>query len=202
MKYSLYRTFLVPSAGLVMLLLTVGCATQSDLEQVRRGLSADLDTAKSQSQTALRTLSEKLDVVQANTRASFEAESKVMVALQGRADEQEVKIRALSSQLAATHDALTAEMADLRKVIQEASARRESDLARFYRAEEHLSTLSAEAQRIQSALFNLTGTLVRHNQGEGEALKQHLREMEILTRGVETGSRSHSQNFEELHRQP
>lgn len=202
MKYSFYRTLLVPSAGLVMLLLTVGCATQSDLEQVRRGLSADLDTAKSQSQTALRTLSEKLDLVQTNTRAGFEAEGKVLVALQGRTDEQDAKTQALSSQLVAAHDALTAEMADLRTVIQEASARREADLARFYHTEEHLSTLSAETQRIQSALFNLTGTLVRHNQGEGEALKQHLREMEILTRGVETGSRPPSQNFEESDRQP
>ena len=202
MKYSLSQTFLVPSAGLMMLPLAVGCATQSDLEQVRRGLSADLDTAKSQSQTALRTFSEKLDIVQANTRASFEAESKVMVALQSRVDEHEAKIRALSSQLAAAHDALTAEMADLRKVIQEASARREADLARFYRAEEHLSTLNAEAQRMQSALFNLTGTLVRHNQGEGEALKQHLREMEILTKDLGTASRPPPQNVGEPHRQP
>lgn len=182
-----------------MLLLTVGCATQSDLEQVRRSLSADLDTAKSRSQTAIRTLNEKLDVVQANTRATFEAESKVMVALQGRADEQEGKIRALSSQLAAAHNALTAEMADLRKVIQEADARREADLTRFHRAEEQLSTLSTEAQRVQSALLNLTVTLVRHNQGEGEALRQHLREMEIMTKGLETGSRSPSQNFGESH---
>lgn len=202
MKDSSYRTFGGSSAGLVMLLLTVGCATQSDLEQVRRGLSADLDTAKSQAQTALRAVNEKLDVVQADSRARFEAEGKVMVALQNRADEIDAKIQALNSRLAAAHNALTAEMTDVRKVMQEASARREADLARFHRVEERLSTLSVEARRIQSALLNLTSTLVRHNQGEGEALKQHLREMEILTKDPEAGSGPPSQNFGESYRQP
>ncbi len=202
MKYSLHRTLLVASAGLVMLAQALGCTTQADLERVRRGLSVDLDTAKSQAQTALRTLNEKLDVVQTTTRATFEAERKVMVTLQGRADEQDVKVRALNSQLVAAHDALTAEIADVRKVIQEAGARREADLARFYRAEKRLSMLTAEAQRIQSALLNLTGTLVHHNQGEDEAPKQHLREMETLTKGLETGSTTSFQNSGELHRQP
>ncbi len=192
MKDSICRILLVPSAGLVMLLLTGGCATQSDLEHVRRSLSADLDTAKSQAQTALRTVHEKLD-----------AERKVMMTLQDRANEQEHKIQTLSSQLAAGHDALTAEMTDLKKVIQEAGTRREADLSRFHRAEEHLSTLSAGAQRFQSFLLDLTGTLVRQNQGEVEALTQRVREMERLAKGLESGSRPpFPNNSEDPHGQP
>lgn len=38
--------------------------------------------------------------------------------------------------------------------------------------------------------------------GEAEALKQHLREMELLTKGLGTGSRPPSQNFGESYRQP
>lgn len=185
-----------------MLALAMGCATQSDLEQVRRGLASDLDTAKSQAQTELRTVREKLDVVQANTTATFEAEHKVIVSLQGRAEEQEDKIRALRSQLVAAHDALTGEMADLRKVIQEASARRDADVARLHRSEEQLTTLSAESQRLQSALFALTATLARHNRGEIEALKQRLRETEQLAKDLDTGSRTPPQNVGEPHQQP
>jgi len=197
MKYSTYRTCLILAAGFVMLILAAGCATPSDLEQVRRGLSSDLDRAKSQAQTELRTVREKLDAAQANTRATFEAEHKVMVALQGRADEQEAKVRALSSQLVAAHDALTGEIADVRKVIQEAGARWEADLALFHRAEEQLTTLSAESQRLQSALFALTATLARHNRGEAEALKQRLRETEKLAKDLDTGSRTPPQNVGE-----
>lgn len=176
----------------MMLLLAEGCATQSDLEQVRRGLSADLDTAMSQAQTELRTVREKLD-----------AERKVMVTLQDRANEQDAKIQALNSQLAAAHEALRAEMAELRAVIQEAGARREADLSRVHRAEEHLSTLSAGAQRLRSFLLDLTGTLVRQNQGEAEALAQRVREMERLAKGLESGSRPSSpENSEDPHGQP
>lgn len=50
--------------------------------------------------------------------------------------------------------------------------------------------------------LNLTGTLVRHNRGEGEALKQHLREMENLAESLETGSTPSFQNSGESHRQP
>lgn len=185
-----------------MLVFEAGCATQSNLEQVHRGRSSDLDMTKSQAQVELRTICEKLDAVQANTRATFEAQGKGMVALQGRADEQDAKIRTLSSQLAAAHDALTVEMANLRKVIQEADARREADLSRFHRAEEHLSTLSAGAQRLQSFLLDLTGTLARHSQGEAEALTQRVREMERLAKGLETRSKPPSpENSGELYQQ-
>lgn len=192
------------SWSVVIWLLIAACATQADLEQVHRDLKSEIATATARTQSDLMTVRDKTDAVQSRTQAALEAERKVIEALQSREEDLERHVEALTSKVAVVNHGLQGEIADLRKAVQEANAQRAEDLTALHgtvtdvqqtvlRTHERLSTLRAQTQRWESVVRTLAATLLRHNQSEAEALRQRLRELELLTKELDAGGGSSSQ---------
>lgn len=180
-----------------MLLLAGGCATQSDLEKVRRDLAVELSNATARSQQEVQAIRSKVDDVQSRFRSGLEAERKVIEALRAHEDDLEGKMGALASQVAAVSHGVQTGIADLRKAIEDANAQRAEDLTTLRRTvteikqavlhdQERLSSMSAAAQRLQSSFRSLATTIVRRYQLEVEGLRQNLKEMEVLAKELDT----------------
>ncbi|MGH7207585.1 MAG: hypothetical protein ACREI2_15410 [Nitrospiraceae bacterium] len=197
----------------MILLIVSGCVSQTDLDKVRRDLSSEIATVTSRTQADLRAVRDKVDAAQLNTKAALEAERKVIEALQSHGEDLETQVEALTSKVAAVNHGLQGQLADLRKAMQDANAQRTEDLTALrgtvgevkqalLHAQERLSTLSAEAQRLQATLRSLATTIVHRYQSEAEALRQNLKEMELLAKDLDTVPLSPRQTSHEARPSP
>ncbi len=188
-----------PSFGLVILPILTGCATQADLDHLRRDLASEIATASAHTQSDLKALREKADAVQSNTQAALEAERKALDALKGREEELEARVEALTSKVAAVNHGLQGELAELRKILSDLSAKRAEDVAAIratvHDIKQHLLTTqdalaaaSAESRRLQTTLRLLTTAIVRRFQSEAEGLRQNLKEIERVAKELDPPS--------------
>jgi chromosome segregation ATPase len=189
---------------LVILPVLTGCATRADLDNLRRDLASEIAAVTAQTQSDLKAVRDKADAVQSKTLAALEAERKVMEALQGREEELEARVEALTSKVASVNHGLQGELAELRKILSDLSAKRAEDVAairatvndikqHMLNTQDALAAASAESRRLQTSLRSLTTAIVRRFQSEAEGLRRNLKEIELVAKELDTSSPPPSQ---------
>lgn len=168
--------------GLIILPVLTGCATRADLDTLHRDLASQIARTTAQTQSDLKAVRDEADAIQSKTLAALEAERKVMETLQGREEEVEARVEALTSKVAAVNHGLQSELAELRKILSDLSAKRAEDIAairatvndikqHMLKTQDALAAASVESRRLQTSLRSLTAAIVRRFQSEAEGLR-------------------------------
>jgi hypothetical protein len=170
------------SVALLVVLVTAGCVTKSDLEKVTREVDAQRKASSSQEQR----LRLRLDELQTTTKEK----SRV-------ADDTESRIKAIETKLEVMTDEVIREVGTIRKALAEVQTKRHTELEVVEGELRDLKQRMVDFQQEQLAastnmnrLRSLTATLLRTYQLQFENLRRYLRDVEEAAKELNSSSDS------------
>lgn len=177
------------SVGLLLVGALTGCATTSDVDELRRTLRAEMSNAGFTVRAETRELRDRMNALQVKTKAALETEKKAIETAEAR--------------LAALAEDVHAETAAVRRSLDELSTRRGREIESLQTGigdlrrelagvHTELSSIAAGRQRLQSIatahssqIHAITQALMRSYKSGVENLNDQLKELEAVSRDLE-----------------